>query len=453
MGAKTLLFVLGFGGVVALTFFAPLVGVLGYVSHYCLGPERQWWEQPIQHWGVRYSFVLALVTAVSVVLHRGDLQYGKRLLMRHEWLILGFLAVVWLSVLIGEPTAGRYTTVDHPSVKLTKVIIFVMMMTHVVTTRRRLDWLLWTLVIGALVLGWEAYWTPRSHYARGRLEGVGGPDFSEANFFAAFMAAMLPIIGVQFLRSPWPGKLLCAVTGAFTFNAIVLTRSRGAVIGLLAGVMMGLLLAPKGMRPRILLLAVLAGIGAYRLMDPQFIHRSSTIVAEGEERDRSAESRIEIWRAGLRMLADHPEGVGAGNFYQSIGRYSPAHAGRDAHNTLVRCSAELGMLGVLLFLGILVSAGYMTYRTTTAARALDSPAGQDLRLVAYGMAVSLTVLMTCGLTVTLLYTEATWWLLALPVCLARSLENFRAEAAELLPLQRRETRPVAALSPVAARAV
>jgi O-antigen ligase len=188
-------------------------------------------------------------------------------------------------------------------------------------------------------------------------------------------------------------------------------------------------LAPKRWRLPILAGIIVAGIGAYQLMDPQFIDRSSTILRPEEERDRSSESRLEIWQGGYRMLIDHPLGVGAGNFYQNIGRYSPNNPGRDAHSTFVRCFAELGFPGIAVFLLLLGNVGYMVRGILKRTRESKAGEGQQLALIAYGFGLSLATLLICGLTCTFLYTEGTWWLLAVPVCMTRALENLQRDTA------------------------
>lgn len=438
MGLRTILFLLAFATATLGSLFNPLLGVFGYVLHYDLGPERQWWAAPIGYLGIRYSLTLAVATAIGMAIHWRRLQYGEKALLLHEKLMLLFLAVVWFSTLVGGETVGRYTMTDHPSVKMTKVIIFTLMLTHVVTTTKRIDLLLWAMVAGALLLGMEAYTTPRSHFRGGRLEGVGGPDFAEANFLGAYLAAMVPLIGIQFLRSGWIGKGVCLVSGVLAVNTIVLTRSRGAVVGLAGGALLAMFLAPKRWRLPILAGIIVAGIGAYQLMDPQFIDRSSTILRPEEERDRSSESRLEIWQGAGRMLMDHPLGVGAGNFYQNIGRYSPNNPGRDAHNTFVRCFGELGFPGIAVFLLLLGNVGHIVWRTLKRARDSEAREGQQLALIAYGFALSLAVFLTCGLTGTFLYTEGTWWLLAAPVCMTRALENLQRDTATMPLADRRQ---------------
>lgn len=410
----------------------PLLSLLGYIAHYCIGPDHRWWGgKSIAYLGIRYSLFLGAATALGVLMHWGTIKAlcGKALLVRQEKLMLIFLALIWLSVLLGDHTVGRYAQQDHPSTKMTKVIVFALLLTHIVARIKDVNILLWVLVLCSLVLGWQAYNTPHRAFVQGRLESVGGADFAESNVLAAFLAAMLPLIAMQFMRVKWKGKLVSLASGVFATNAIVLTRSRGAVLGLLAGAMVAVICAPPRHRLMIVLGLIVMGIGGYRLMDEQFLDRASTINKSQGERDRSAESRLEIWRGSVEMLKANPLGVGAGNFYQKIGSYATQHAGRDAHNTFVRCYSELGIQGFAILIMLIVNAFLTIRRCLRRAEELPEEERNGFTYAGYGLALALVTLLACGVTVTLLYVEILWWVLALPVCLERALENRLPEEA------------------------
>jgi O-antigen ligase len=257
---------------------------------------------------------------------------------------------------------------------------------------------------------------------------VGGPDFAEANFFGAYMAVVLVIAGVMFMRSKWPGKVLAFLSGGFVANAIVLTRSRGTFVGMAAGAVAAVIMSPKKMRLKLSVLLILGGVGFVWLSDPQFIDRMSTIVVdEGEERDASAQSRIVLFHASLRMIKDRPWGVGVGNFYQTIGRYVPEYAGKDAHNTYVRCYTELGLQGFAVFVALIFSAFWGLRKTRKLAREKLGDQGRELEIMGFGLTVGLATLLGCFLTVSLTYVEFSWWFLMMPVCLRRAVENRIAE--------------------------
>jgi O-antigen ligase len=302
------------------------------------------------------------------------------------------------------------------------------MLTHVVTTARHFNLLMWALVAGSMMLGFHAYTTPLSQFVKGRLEGIGGPDFNEANFLGAFLGAMLPLIGVQFLRSGWTGRLVCLISGVFATNAVVLTRSRGAVIGIGCGVLVAVFLAPRKHRAVLLLGLIVAMIGAYRLMDPAFLGRVSTISTAEEERDRSSQSRIEIWKASGQMLKDHPLGVGTGNFFQSIGRYFRI-PGADAHSTYIRAACELGLQGIAVFLLVVFSAFRTLWCLPSKMEGLPAKERDRMTFLVYGLMISLAIILGAGMTISLLYMEALWWLLAMPVCLERAVKNLKEDLA------------------------
>lgn len=196
------------------------------------------------------------------------------------------------------------------------------------------------------------------------------------------------------------------------------------MVGLVAGGVMAIISAPKRVRALVLVGTIIAGLGFLYLTDEQFLHRVNTIVAPQNERDSSAQSRIELAKAGLKMWLDHPLGVGPGNFYQNIGSYIPEYAGKDAHNTYIRCLTETGILGFTLFSLILGSAFWVTYQTTSRAHILPTREQEyDIRVLAFGTRCALASILACCLTISLTYVEFVWWFLVLPVCLARVVNN------------------------------
>ncbi|NWH05034.1 O-antigen ligase family protein [Desulfobacter latus] len=422
---KSLAFISIFLICTAGAIFLPHLGIYGYLADYCIGTSEQWWEAPFSGLGIRYSFTLALATIGGFVLQRHKLRFGFSIITIHEALCLLFLLLMWMSYFGSNETMGRYTTVDHPTEKFTKIVLFVLLMTHIITDRKKLSGLLWVFILCALSLGLKSWELPRRAYVSGRLEGIGGADFAEANFFAAFMAAMLPLIGVQLLRSKnWSLRILCIISAAFTANAVVLCRSRGALVGIVMGGMAAVVMAPKRFRKKIAIGLILGAMGGLYVADQQFLERISTIiVSEDQERDASAENRFHLWAAGLQMVIDRPFGIGVGNWYQTIGSYLPEHAGLDSHNTYVKCIAEMGILGFLIFAFMIFFSLIEIRRINRDADYLPLDIQNDLKLFAFGIFVSIAIILTCGLTITMIYTETVWILLILPVCLRRTLEN------------------------------
>ena len=433
MSQKGIIFIVLFFICIACALRMPQFGLYGYIGDYIMGSGSQWWAAPFRKMGFRFSLMLAMVSAIGIVLNWSKISEGHRLLESQEILMLIFLALVYISMLLGESTGAimlgesdvaRYTIHDHPSEKMLKITIFCIMLTQVITDRAKIGGLMWVLVVGALILGFEAWNLPRSALQDGRLEGIGGPDFQDANRFGGFMAGILFVIGAQFMRTGWVGRVICFIAGGFTANAIILARSRGAVLGMVAGMFVSVLFAPKKYRWLIIVGMGLGGAGLLYLSDPQLLERVCTVTADSDERDASAQSRLDIWAGGVKMIADHPLlGVGPGNFYQNIGKYQPLHPLRDAHNTFIRCGGELGGTGLLVYFALLLNA--TQYHRWCIRMSIDLPkdSQKNITWMSVGFLSCMTTMITYGMTGTLIYTEYLWWMIMVPVCLKRMVQK------------------------------
>ena len=143
---------------------------------------------------------------------------------------------------------------------------------------------------------------------------------------------------------------------------ILLTQSRGAFIGLLIG------FGPKILsrirkRPTIagpvLIVVVLAAL----LVPATAWHRfenitkvtSSATISEADQYG-SAAQRLDILKNGWHIFTDHPFfGVGIGCYNEANARYAPKLGRRDAHNTYLSLAVEMGLPGLVLWLGLVGS--------------------------------------------------------------------------------------------------
>jgi O-antigen ligase len=143
---------------------------------------------------------------------------------------------------------------------------------------------------------------------------------------------------------------------------MLLTQSRGVFIGLVIG-FAPVLLAQVRKRPTFALPVIIAVVVTGVLIPATVWHRlegitkltSSQTIDEADP-EGSAAQRLEIEKVAWRIFKDHPlKGVGIGNYDQANDRYSPELGKRDAHNTYMNLAAELGLPGLLLWLGLVGS--------------------------------------------------------------------------------------------------
>jgi O-antigen ligase len=133
--------------------------------------------------------------------------------------------------------------------------------------------------------------------------------------------------------------------------------------------------------------------------------------------------RSDIWKVGWRMVEDKPVlGVGSGNFNVSSIHYllvSPGAIERDefivdhpkvAHNTYLQILAELGIVGLSLFLVII---GFSIFCALKAARWFGRVGDVHMEIVSRGMVVALVGILAADFFITEQYGKQLWILLGL----------------------------------------
>ena len=443
---KTLLFLALFSlAVIGSIFYHPVSGIIGYIFMYHINPVSHWWWDYIPQIAYRYAFIIAAATSLGFAIHFSKLKWRKFWHLQEFFLFL-FVALIWVSIPL-----GYNIEVESHAVKMGKILVIILLGTHIVTTLRLYEAFLWTMVIAGLFLGIEMFNAPAWQFIHGRFQsGVGGSDFAEGNFLAAHFAMLLPFVGVLFLKSVWKYRALCFIAGMFMVNSIVQTRSRGVFLALLMGGIAAVYFAPRELRKKVAGLLALGLVGIVLLADPGFWQRMTSLEVDIVETDSSAAGRVAAWKAAWSMAMDHPLGVGEGNFKALVERYNPLIAGKDTHNTFFRCLAELGFQGFLILMALIANAFLILRRLTLATREVVEPddARRNMFLMHhYAVKIALVVFLTSGMFITHTYIEEFYWLLVMPVFLYRSWEN----EFEMVPeqvLQRDSEGPVQDFTPV-----
>ncbi len=203
----------------------------------------------------------------------------------------------------------------------------------------------------------------------GRLEGIGTVDAPDANDTAALLVPAL----IFLLYYVWLGKnkyikVFAVLCGAYIANGLVLINSRGAFIGIFIGavVFVCYMLFSKfqraGQRATAVVLVVAGLGGALFVTDDVFWERMGTLKEVTEdEGDRGGAHRLEFWMASFPIMRDHPLGVGVRGFQKISANYIDPSltrgglANKAVHSTWFQALNEIGLLGFLLFIGLLYS--------------------------------------------------------------------------------------------------
>jgi putative inorganic carbon (HCO3(-)) transporter len=137
--------------------------------------------------------------------------------------------------------------------------------------------------------------------------------------------------------------------------ALVAAGSRGPVLGLLLGVaaLLALLVRSRASRRRIplLVISVVLAVVAIGIVVPHEATQRSLSILSDAGSGVSSNGRSHLWSLAFEQFASHPlQGVGTGGFAE----VAPVEL--YPHNILLEGAAELGVAGLLLLVGVMVSA-------------------------------------------------------------------------------------------------
>jgi O-antigen ligase len=187
-----------------------------------------------------------------------------------------------------------------------------------------------------------------------RLRGQG--LINDPNDFGQILVCLIPLLFIfwRAKRTLWNIGFVLLPVSALLFG-MFLTHSRGALLAILV-------VAGMAARRRIgTLPAFLIAGGVFAVaMALNFTGGRDISVNAGS--DRTA-----LWSSGLQMLKTHPFfGVGIGSFADNCDG-----CGHTAHNSLVVCAAELGLMGLLFWAMFLFSTAWDALAIASPARVKD----------------------------------------------------------------------------------
>jgi O-antigen ligase len=300
------------------------------------------------------TFPLAKIVAIVAPLAYIYAQYklGKPII---NWTIeVKMVIVMLLTAVMFTPFAASPgdSVTALIGVFIKTVIIFILII-GVVNTRERLRMII-TLTV--LCGTWLAVFAIKN-YATGnftlkgeRIEGMVGGMFGNPNDLAAALNMLIPLAVALALMSARRVRLLYAVCALLLVCGVVVTFSRAGFITLAAisGVMLWKF--GRGSRSGVTLATLAASVLLFSVFSGAYRSRLLTIFDPNSDSSGSAQGRVALLERGLDLILRHPiVGLGMGNFHI----YS-IHE-QVAHNSYVETAAELGMIGLLAYLIIILA--------------------------------------------------------------------------------------------------
>jgi probable O-glycosylation ligase (exosortase A-associated) len=417
MKGLVLTYIITIAGTIA-AFRYPLIGLQVYVGLAILRPQ---WIFGFAGDLSNLSFMVGVAVLIGWALQGfGSWSFGRGRLIVMALLLF----FVWFLI-----SATQALQPDR-SFKVVEVQLKYMLpfLVGVTLMKDEKDWrpMLWTIVLTQAYVGLEMHIDYLVKGFNTASEGFGGMD---NNCFGATLATVLgPAIALMMSSRGWTARALAGISAALILHTALLTFSRGTMVGLLAVGLVAFVLMPK--RPKHLgALVVTVAIALY-FTGPQLWDRYASTFAAAEERDGSAESRLELWQDCIHVIKEHPVfGVGPSNWVVIADQYGWP-PGKSAHSVWMETSAEMGILGGGLLFFFFASAAL---RLWPVARMRQTEENADRVVLAQGVVLSVVGFVVAAQFVSVPGLEAPYYIVMLGAAMLKTARP------ELVPVRERET--------------
>lgn len=358
--------------------------------------------------------------------------------------VFGGLGSVFMLLFTGVIIASSFTAYnpDYSFLKFMDVwftwVIIYFLIINVVVTRERFVFyiIMWMMCHYYMSQGGFRQFAMRGfRFATWGITGAPG-WFANSGEFAIAMCMFLAIsahfyaAARPYLKEWWRKAFVLGMPLTAAFGVIG-SSSRGAVVGMAAIGAYTLTRTKINVRT-VIGLAVFAASAWLVLPAEQKARFSSA----GE--DKTSVMRKVYWLNGLEMAKEHPVlGIGYENwmqYYYLFYRDSPisdaydVHTVQVPHNIFIQCMAELGYVGLAVFLCTIAANLFVNYQTRKIVRTGLAPPDTFITHMAYAMDGAMLSYLVAGFFVTVLYYPFFWVNLALTVALNHIAKRNAAEA-------------------------
>lgn len=401
------------GAPIALRF--PWVGMLYFYWISLMNPHKL-------AWGMASQFNIAAIVAIATIVGFIFSNEEKRFSYHH---LLGLMMLLWVHFTITTITAFNPEAAWVQWQKVSKIFLMSILTIPLFKTRERLGWMTLVIVFSlgfygvkggvfTIITGGEyLVWGPAGSFIRGNNElGLALNMLLPFLFFEGMDQTK------KILRHAYFAAFLLSIV------AIIGTRSRGAVVGLVFVILAILLTKELTTNQRIIGIFVVGTcIVVGLLFAPQmWFDRMATI--QDYKQDASAIGRINAWGFAHNLAKARPiVGGGFESFTPELFlQYAPNPQDvHDAHSVLFEVLAEHGYVGVGIYLAILLGAWITLGRLAKISRGIAS-FNWAMKYVLI-LRCSIVAYVSSGLTLGLAYFDFFWLLIAMTICLTQILRN------------------------------
>lgn len=399
------LFILGFlGFLVIVSFKRPWLMTLAYIYVDLVQPQR------ISYYllsSIPVSLIFALAAVVFWLTENRRLHIsGLQLLLTA---FLGWITATTLMSMLPEHAWIKWSAAW-------KAIAFGIFLPLVLTTERRIEAVLFTMVFcisSITISGGIKTLAGGGGYGTLRLLVDNNSGLYESSTIATVAIASITLILYLYrynsiFKRNWLVKLM---TAGLIFASLLIPIGTEARTGLIAMAVLGLFIFLSSRHKlRLAVAFAIVCAAAIPMLPKSFTERMSTI--ESHEEDQSASTRLAVWQWTLDFVKEHPLGGGFGAYrlneglkVETVGtivtedgvvkpvRTEVVYGARAFHSSWFEVLGEHGYPGLLLYVTILVTMSWQLWRVYRRYRRGSE---RERRLSEMAKAVLMAIAIYCA---------------------------------------------------------
>ena len=348
------------------------------------------------------DFPLVKIVSISVLLiYIGSkISAGEKLsVWTLEMTMLVVIAA--LGLLLMPIAASPKQSMDMLTDIYLKTVIIFILMVNLIDTRQRI-FSMWKLVVicgAALGVGAIRSYMKGEFAVKGvRIEGLVGGMFENPNDLATALDLLLPFAVALTLTGKGLSRLFYLVCATILAVGVLVTLSRGGFLGLIASGAVLLWKLGRGRRLKTMLAAgLICGI-LFAVMPGGYGARIATIFNNEQDTTGSAQERRELLERAASIAINRPVvAVGMGNFHiYSIGE-------KEAHNAYLEIAAELGVMGLIAYLVVILAPFRSLHRIERQTRGMRSKSEREMYWLSVSIQAALIAYMVCSFFASIQY--------------------------------------------------
>jgi probable O-glycosylation ligase (exosortase A-associated) len=359
--------------------------LIGFTTIMLLGPQHRFPALA----PLRPALLSVGIATIAFVYQR--VSRGKPVIDFRADVVILMLLVAWATLTLPFSMWPSGSLNELTSQFIKSAIAF-LLLSHALTNMRQLWGLAWCLVLCSIPLATTAV----SNYLGGvymganttRVVGYEAGLTGNPNDMALMLNLILPLCVALFLGTKkMLVKLLLAAIAGMIVAAVVITFSRAGFI-MLVFIAMTYAWRLRNRPQRIWIPVVLAvGVLALPLVPQNFYDRVSTILNYEEDQTNSAQHRLADMLTAARVAASNPikgAGLGVGHLALNEAR---GERWQLVHNLYLQVAVDLGIIGLLLYLALMIQCFRATGRTLRQDR--EDPLPERLVLITEALRISL----------------------------------------------------------------